>query len=330
MVIDVKNGKPFPDFTEAEAVKNTDAILVHDGNGVKKATIGQVSDRIRANLLHNIPRIVPKDITEYVSDGTLWARLNGTDGFELYEDIYAGDYIEMSKEISAYERTGEYQLTGSKFVTIAGISSLMGDGDPNNGSNTYMNYEHLVMVPGKGFGGTQHFGRARMNSSNSTANGYVGSEMHTTTLGAVATSGSRASTASINQQLYAEFGTHLKTTNELLTNAINATGYNRYGTNSGCASGHAWTACQAVLLSEIEVYGSIAWSSSGYDIGNACRQLPLFQHSRQAQNNRSSWFWLKNIASASNFCYCGSLGYAHYAGASLAHACVRPRFVIAA
>ena len=63
MVIDVKNGKPFPDFTEAEVVKNTDAILVHDGNGVKKATIGQVSDRIRANLLHNIPRIVPKDIT---------------------------------------------------------------------------------------------------------------------------------------------------------------------------------------------------------------------------------------------------------------------------
>ena len=38
-------------------------------------------------LSHNIPRLVPKDITSYITDGTFWKRLAGTDGFALFEDI---------------------------------------------------------------------------------------------------------------------------------------------------------------------------------------------------------------------------------------------------
>ena len=34
-----------------------------------------------------------KDITEYLTDGTLWKRVNGTDGYELFEDLYVGDYF---------------------------------------------------------------------------------------------------------------------------------------------------------------------------------------------------------------------------------------------
>lgn len=329
MVIDIKKGVPFTEYEAPEKVNETDTFLLHDGNGVKQATIKKANDRFRANILHNIPRVVEKDITEYYTDGSLWDRLNGRNGYELYEDIYAGDYIQMSRPISAYEQTQTYQLEGSQYVTIAGITSLYGDGD-NSGNVKVMDYEHLVMVPGKGFGGTQHFGRSRMNASNATDGGYVGSEMFTTTIGAVVSSGSTNAKATINQQLYAEFGSHLKTTRELLTNAINKTGYNRFGQNSGCSSANAWTSVQAVLMSEAEVYGTIVWSSSGYDTGNAPRQLPLFQHSRRAQNNRSSWYWLKDIASASNFCACIHSGHAAYNGASDAHYFVRPRFVIAA
>ena len=64
-------------------------------------------------LSHNIPRLVPKDITAYITDGTFWKRLAGTDGYALFEDIYCGDYFKMSRAISAYERTGQYQTTGS-------------------------------------------------------------------------------------------------------------------------------------------------------------------------------------------------------------------------
>ena len=276
-------------------------------------------------LSHNIPRLVPKDITAYITDGTFWKRLAGTDGYALFEDIYVGDYFKMSRAISAYERTGEYQITGSQYVTIAGLDTMMNNGDQGDG----VTYHHAVMVAGQGFGGTQHFGRSRMNATNTTEGGYKASEMNTLVLGEVASTGSTATDATINQQLYAEFGSHLKTTREQVTNAINATGYNRFGSATGCASDWEWISAQAILMSEIEVYGSIAWSSAGYDTGNANRQLPLFAFSKQAQNNRSAYWWLKDIASAAYFCRVSYNGGADSDGASNASTCVRPRFIIA-
>lgn len=277
-------------------------------------------------LSHNIPRLVPKDITAYITDGTFWKRLAGTNGFALFEDIYVGDYFRMSRAISAYERTGQYQITGSQYVTIAGLDTMMNNGDQGSG----VNYHHAVMVAGQGFGGTQHFGRSRMNATNTTEGGYKASEMNTLVLGDVVSSGSTAADATINQQLYAEFGAHLKTTRELVSNAINATGYNRFGSATGCASNWEWISAQAILMSEVEVYGSITWSSSGYDTGNANRQLPLFAFSKQAQNNRTAYWWLKDIASVAIFCNASYIGYSYYGYASSAYACVRPRFILGA
>lgn len=280
-------------------------------------------------LSHNIPRLTPKNITNYVTDGTLWKRLNGTNGYALFEDIYVGDYFEMSREISAYEKTGTYQTTGSKFVTIAGIDTMWGNGD---NENEVISKHHLVMIPGQGFGGTKHFGRARMNAANDTTGGYKASEMNVETLGAVASSGSTAATASINQQLYAEFGAHLQTTRELVSNTLNASGINRFGggSNLGCSSNWGWISAQAVLMSEVEVYGATVWSSSGYDTGNANRQLPLFAFSKQAQNSRSVYYWLKDVASASGFCRASNHGDSDDNGASSADGYVRPRFILAA
>ena len=277
-------------------------------------------------LSHNIPRLVPKDITAYITDGTFWKRLAGTNGFALFEDIYVGDYFRMSRAISAYERTGQYQTTGSQYVTIAGLDTMMNNGDQGSG----VNYHHAVMVAGQGFGGTQHFGRSRMNATDTTEGGYKASEMNTLVLGDVVSAGSTAADATINQQLYAEFGAHLKTTRELVSNAINATGYNRFGSATGCASNWEWISAQAILMSETECYGSIAWSSSGYDTGNANRQLPLFAFSKQAQNNRTAWYWLKDIASAAAFCDASNYGNSGCSGASAANGCVRPRFILGA
>ena len=278
---------------------------------------------------HNVPRwvngVLGKDITTYYNDGTLWQRLAGTNGFRPLEDLYAGDYFQMSRAISAPDQDSQYATTGSQWVTIAGINTLRGNGD-----NITMDYNHLVMVPGKGETGSFHFGRKRMNSTNTTAGGYVASEMHTATLGDVVSTGSTAAGATINQQLYAEFGSHLKTTRELLTNAMGASLNNRFGSAGGASSGWAWTSCQAVLMSEVEVYGSTVWSSSGYDTGAACKQLPLFTFSKKAINNRSSWYWLKDIASSANFCSVDNYGYATCYYASLANGFVRPRFVLGA
>lgn len=277
-----------------------------------------------ANFSHNIPRTVPKDITQYITDGSFYKRLNGTDGFELFEDIYVGDYIKMSRAITCPDSTSG--TVGSQYVTIAGLDTMMYNGEDGK----YVNYHHAVMVPGQGFGGTQHFGRHVMNASNTTEGGYVGSVMDQSVLGAVVSEGSTESGATINQQLYAEFGSHLKTTDELLSNSINATGTNRFGTANGCSNNWAWSMRQAVLMSEVEVYGSTVWSSSGYDTGNAKMQLPLFAHSRNAMNDRSSWYWLKDAASSAYFCRCSDFGNADCHDAGGAWSCVRPRFIIAA
>ena len=300
-----------------------------DGQTVIGATnLNAIHDEIIANAqnlnyaLGIRPRI--KDITSYYNDGTIWNRISGTGYPASYWDIMPGDYIKMSRAISAYNQDQTYQTTGSQYVTIASCGGLYG-----NGSASIVNYNHLVMVPGQGEGGAQHFGRSRMNPTGTTVGGYVGSEMFTTTLGAVTSTGSTASTATINEQLYAEFGSHLKTTSEQLSTGINASGYNRLGTNSGCSNSWAWTNVQAVLMSEIEVYGSIVWSSSGYDTGTAKRQFELFAMSNKAINNRSAYYWLKDVASASYFWYCNDYGYANYYGASRSANFVRPRFVIA-
>ena len=291
--------------------------------------IDNVSDAVldvknTANFSHNIPRIVPKDLTSYITDGTFYKRLNGTDGFELFEDIYVGDYIKMSRAITCPDSTNG--TAGSQYVTIAGLDTMMYNGEDGK----FVNYHHAVMVPGQGFGGTQHFGRHAMNATNTTAGGYTGSEMDQSVLGAVVSEGSTESGATINQQLYAEFGSHLKTTDELLSNSINATGTNRFGTANGCSNNWAWGMRQAVLMSEVEVYGSTVWSSSGYDTGVAKTQLPLFTHSRNAMNNRSCWYWLKDAASSANFCHCNHYGYAYYDVAGVTWNYVRPRFIIAA
>lgn len=272
---------------------------------------------------HNIPRLIPKDITQYYKDGTLWKRLNGTDGYSLYQDIYVGDYFQMSRVISTKNPDSTLQMSGTDWVTIASIGGLA-----YNGDNMGLTPNHLVMVPGKGFGGTQHFGKSRMNPTSTTVGGYKASEMSTTVLGAIATAGSTAADATINQQLYAEFGTHLKKTRELVTNKTNATGISRYGSNNGCSNGWEWIDAQAILMSEVELYGSTVWSSSGWDTGNANHQFELFANSKSAINNRLAWYWLKDVASASEFCDCGAIGNAYYSSAGIADGCVRPRFVI--
>ena len=277
-----------------------------------------------ANFSHNIPRNVPKDLTSYITDGTFYKRLNGTDGFELFEDIYVGDYIKMSRAITCPGSTNG--TAGSQYVTIAGLDTMMYNGEDGK----YVNYHHAVMVPGQGFGGTQHFGRHAMNATNTTKGGYVASVMDQSVLGAVATEGSTAGGATINQQLYEEFGSHLKTTDEVLSTSINATGINRFGTADGCSNNWGWTMRQAVLMSEVEVYGCTIWSSSGYDTGNAKMQLPLFAHSRSAMNNRTAWYWLKDVASSTRFCVCYNHGGASTNNAESTRSYVRPRFIIAA
>ena len=268
---------------------------------------------------YNIPRVTPKDITPYWTDGTLWNRIAGSSGFKPYEDIHVGDYIDMGRTVTCPD---SYNSTvGSQYVTVASCGGFYGNGDSG------ITYPHLIMVPGKGFGGTQHFGRHAMHASTPHP-GYVSSDMNQSVLGPVVTEGSIATGATINQQLYYIFGSHLKTIKSLLATAMSSSLYNRLGSAGGASSGWGWQSVQTRLMSEIEVYGSIVWSSSGYDTGDANHQFELFRFSKSAVNNRSAYYWLKDAASSSNFCLCDSLGASAYRTATYGSHYVRPCFVL--
>lgn len=251
----------------------------------------------------------PKDITSYYNDGTLWQRI--TDGFD---DIYVGDFFNMGTPVSAYEQTNTYQTTGSSWVTIADFNLFYDKGDKN-----LVNVNTICCIPGKGLEGSYYFGRSRMNETNTTEGGYVATEMDRITIGNIATSTTTpGSTDSINQQLFNIFGSHLVTTRESLCNAC----------TNGSPSGWAWFDKQAMLLSEAEVYGTTVWSKSGYNIGVAWQQLALFQLYPRMVNNRSSYYWLKDIADASGFALVYGFGGAGTFGAGDADCYVRPRFIL--
>ena len=262
---------------------------------------------------HNKMRWEPKDITAYWQDGSLYKRLHGTDGYYPLEDLFAGDFFDMGTTVKA---SGSTTNQGTSWVTIAGINILMNRGYNSGDLNDYVSYKHLVMIPGKGRKALC-FGDGKMYDSTPFTGGYTGSKMNVTIL------------ANVNTQLSTIFGTHLKSTWELLATANDSTKYNRYGTASGASTNWAWTQVKAVLMSEAEAYGSIAVSSSIFDTGSAMTQLPIFQQCPEAlwdRDTQTSW-WLKDVASGSLFAHAGCYGNATHASAT-AVVGVRPRFVL--
>ena len=107
---------------------------------------------------------------------------------------------------------------------------------------------------------------------------------------------------------------------KLLTNAVNQNGYNRFGEATGCSSGWTWEAsCKICALSEVQVYGSTVWSSSGHDTGEACRQLDVFRHYNHTEIFGGEYPWLRDVVSASLAAFADRAGGAGSNPAS--HAC---------
>ncbi len=224
-----------------------------------------------------------KDITSYYSDGSLWKRINGTDGYSLFEDLYVGDYIRVD---------GVHTNVNGKTWRIAGFDVYYMSGYP-----TAMTNHHVVIVP------DEILGTSYMNSSNTTSGGYMGSYMYTTTLPSVKTN-----------YLDKVFSGHILSYNTVLTNGVGTSLYNRYGTNSGAANSWTWAENRYLdIMNEVQVTGATEWSSSGYDIGSDNIQLPLFRlrpefkiaynsttHSASTRN----WYWLRSVSSSSFFGYC--------------------------
>lgn len=247
-----------------------------------------------------------EDITKYWKDGSLADRIDGVNGFEPFEDLYLWDYIDLDSNITA-PSSGGGSTTGTKRIHIGEFNGL-NNYQLNKRTDNVNFFNHLRMVTGT------HFGMSKMNDTNTTEGGYLGSKMHTDIIGDISTSGT------LTKQLYDQLGSLLVPTTELLTNSINASGYNRFGANSGCSNNWTFADVYARLLSELESNGSIAWSSSGYDTGNAQHQLPAFKNDKAAAYPQGIYYWNKDIATSTDFCNSGGrYGYSSCDSASRVH-----------
>lgn len=104
---------------------------------------------------------------------------------------------------------------------------------------------------------------------------------------------------------------------KLLSTEVNASGINRFGEASGCSSSWAWQNNQYIsALSEVQVYGGTVWSSSGFDTGEACRQLEVFQRYSHTEIFGGEYPWLRDVVSASFAAFAGDNGNANGGAAS--------------
>lgn len=146
---------------------------------------------------------------------------------------------------------------------------------------------HVVVVP------DGQLYTAAYNSTDTTAGGYVGSELYKTGL-------DKAKTI-----VTAAFGSgHVLTHRNYLHNAV----------TSGMPSGGAWYDSTVELMTEENVYGNKQWAASvrgdasGVDFYNVDKaQYPGFAVAPSFQTVTYQWYWLRDVSSAS--CFAGAFGY---------------------
>ena len=202
-----------------------------------------------------------------------------------FEDIYPGDYWEFNNV--AYS-SGTY----SGIMRVADLDYYLHCGSDD------LTTHHIVVVP------DVNLYSARMNATNTTTGGYVGSEMYTTNL------------AQAKEIFTACFGEdHILTHKERLVNAV----------TNGRASGGGWYNSTVELMDECMVYGSHQFDSGSTDGGDtipyrysvSCKQLNLFRHRPDLivtmnLNNSRQGYWLRNVVSPAYFAYVNNFGLCYY------------------
>lgn len=171
-----------------------------------------------------------------------------------------------------------------------------------NCGETNFTKHHVIVVP------DTSLYKAQMNTSNVVTGGYTGSAMYKSNL------------AQAKTTIKAAFGPdHVLTKREILTSAV----------IGNAPSGWAWIDSDVELMNEVQVYGSVAFGAhdgNGFNVGSGDSQFPLFIFDRTKLHIRED-YWLRDMASATDFSLVNGFGRADYAGASYSLG-VRPYFCI--
>lgn len=278
----------------------TDSCLIpiHDGTGLKKITFAN----FRAKAVEGTEaKIAPLLFNNAGAHNAIYRgkSLGSTVTTAQYAAIKAGTFDDLY--------IGDYWTIGGVNYRIAAFDYYLNSGDTNCTTH------HVVIVPDTCLYNAQMHntssGGWESGAANTTAGGYVGSDMYKSNLEQAKTT------------IKSAFSGHVLKHRIYLTNAV----------ANGRASGGAWCDSEVDLMCEQMVYGSGIFSpvSDGSNVPANYRveksQLPLFQHEPSRICNRAAW-WLRDVITASHFAGVGD-GRADYHDASYSIG-VRPAFCI--
>lgn len=279
----------------------TDSCLIpiHDGTGLKKITFAN----FRAKAVEGTEaKIAPLLFNNAGAHNAIYRgkSLGSTVTTAQYAAIKAGTFDDLY--------IGDYWTIGGVNYRIAAFDYYLNSGDTNCTTH------HVVIVPDTCLYNAQMHntssGGWESGAANTTAGGYVGSDMYKSNLEQAKTT------------IKSAFSGHVLKHRIYLTNTV----------ANGRASGGAWCDSEVDLMCEQMVYGSGIFSpvSDGSNVPTNYRveksQLPLFQHEPSRICNRATW-WLRDVITASSFAIVAGTGCAYSNDASNSLG-VRPAFCI--
>lgn len=279
----------------------TDSCLIpiHDGTGLKKITFAN----FRTKAVEGTEaKIAPLLFNNAGAHNAIYRgkSLGSTVTTVQYAAIKAGTFDDLY--------IGDYWTIGGVNYRIAAFDYYLNSGDKSCTTH------HVVIVPDTCLYNAQMHntssGGWESGAANTTAGGYVGSDMYKSNLEQAKTT------------IKSAFSGHVLKHRIYLTNAV----------ANGRASGGAWCDSEVDLMCEQMVYGSGIFSpvSDGSNVPANYRveksQLPLFQHEQSRIFNHELW-WLRDVISSSVFADVSGNGGAGYGDASDSLG-VRPAFCI--
>jgi hypothetical protein len=315
----------------------------HDERYYTKTEVGTLLRWVDETVVafHNsVPR--GKDITSYLTDGSLWDRIKGTNGYDLFEDLYLGDYITaggqdyMIVDFDYYIRTGDsHDLNVHHLVMMPVGRMSIPSGTVlynTDATATPVTLEYINTANYRAYTGDDTVSVSSQETdvvkkwnatiadpnTNTTAGGYKYSRMRQVVM--------KAADTIVRTAFGAD---HVKAIDVIYPNPADASAS---GTPSSWAwfKSTAWTADDRMSLcdlpNELQIYGQYVWGNRAYEIGIDKWQFSLFRYDRSKVNIRANW-WLRSVSSATHAAYVSAAGFANSGGSSNAYG-VRPRFLL--
>lgn len=292
--------KKVPELVKITSPASGNIIPIHDGTGLKGITFQNFADKVNEPMDN---KVAPLLFNNAGAHNAIYR------GKNLGTSVTAAQYAAISAGTFDDMYIGDYWVINGVNWRIAAFDYYLKCGD------TSCTKHHVVIVPDTCLYTAQMHNTSSGayesgSTANTTAGGYVGSDMYKTNLEQAKTT------------IKAAFSGHVLSHRVYLTNAV----------TEGHPSAGAWCDSEVELMNEQMVYGGsifmpIANGSTVYTNYRVEKsQLPLFALNPSWIAIRAT-YWLRDVVTASNFAGVNSGGAADSRGASYPHG-VRPAFCI--